>query len=669
MKVRQKLLIAPTVLLLCLVVMGLLGLIGMKSSTSSYNAQFTSFKNTSDVLQQMSLAHTSIYRMFTWIKNFDSVKIAQSAKNINSNIDEAQSRLKELSSGEQLSEDSRSQIGDIQTLLNEYRKQIKQSIDYIDIDINMGMTAMLEADKVFGELQNKLNLMLEREVKQAALNAEKSQSDFKQLLGAFIGVFLLAIFVGGGFSISIAAKFVNALKEAILSAQRISQGNLGEQIKVLEKDETGDLNIALGDMQNRLESILCEIGDCSRNMGQSSFQIAAISNEIADVTKQQENHSGEVMGAMRELHQISSNVKSQAADAASRSHQVETLARGGIENVRQNIKSMEETTQQVGRASLEIQELEQSALQIHNIVKTIKEIAGQTNLLALNAAIEAARAGEQGRGFAVVADEVRKLAERTTNSATEVGDIIGSLSGKVQQVAGTMDGVVKKVSSAQIEAENTAGAIEEMAGNVVETAHANQGIFNASQQQLDQFGLLQSTMENLFVILKESGEKVGTTATIGEDLRTVASRLNNIMSGFKFTGGIVIEAAQHEKRRAPRAQNSLRVKIKQGGKVTEAVSSDFSLTGMRIRLPKPANVHEQVELGIYLPNEDIEQYERQTPSHISARISWQREEKDGYLCGVEFTNLDESKRTMMKKCFEFFNKNAAFDPNQARLAS
>ena len=99
------------------------------------------------------------------------------------------------------------------------------------------------------------------------------------------------------------------------------------------------------------------------------------------------------------------------------------------------------------------------------------------------------------------------------------------------------------------------------------------------------------------------------------------------------------------------------------------MSSYFSLTGMRIRLPKPANVHEQVELGIYLPNEDIEQYERQTPSHISARISWQREEKDGYLCGVEFTNLDESKRTMMKKCFEFFNKNAAFNPNQARLAS
>ena len=196
--------------------------------------------------------------------------------------------------------------------------------------------------------------------------------------------------------------------------------------------------------------------------------------------------------------------------------------------------------------SAEIQELEQSAQQIHTIVNTIKEIAGQTNLLALNAAIEAARAGEQGRGFAVVADEVRKLAERTTGFAGEVGNIIGQLSGKVQQVTDTMDVVVQKVNVTEQEAGETAHTIEGMASNAVETSQANQGISGVSQRQLDQFALLESTLETLFSILKKSGTKVETTAAIGEDLRGVTGRLNAIMAGFKFTSGMVIQAAQHE---------------------------------------------------------------------------------------------------------------------------
>jgi methyl-accepting chemotaxis protein len=298
------------------------------------------------------------------------------------------------------------------------------------------------------------------------------------------------------------------------------------------------------------------------------------------------------------------------------------MAKEGIESVQQNIGSMEETTQQVSRASVEIQELEQSAQQIHNIVKTIKEIAGQTNLLALNAAIEAARAGEQGRGFAVVADEVRKLAERTTHSATEVGNIIGELSEKVQQVAATMDIVVQKVNVTQEEAGKTARTIEGMASNTVETAQANQGISTASQQQLDQFGLLQVTLETLFSILKESGSKVETTAAIGEDIRLVTGRLNKIMSEFTFNSEFVIESAQHEKRRAPRAEDSLRVKVSQRGNAMEGLSQDISLKGLRLKLSKPMNEQEQIDLFLYLPSDDLNQYQNQAPLPLNGKISW-----------------------------------------------
>ena len=512
-----------------------------------------------------------------------------------------------------------------------------------------------------GPMDEALDALIEMQQRDAQKAYEESNATFNNMRMLSIALALIGAALGGAVGFSIIRginRSVNELRGVMV--QMSSDGNLNARAKVYGREEIGQASTAFNGLIERFSGIMQEIEDCSRSMGQSSYQVATISNEIAEVSKQQESHSGEVISAMRQLHQISSNVQAQATEAAGRSRQVETLAREGIGNVHQNIGSMEETTRQVGRASLEIQELEQSAQQIHNIVKTIKDIAGQTNLLALNAAIEAARAGEQGRGFAVVADEVRKLAERTTHSATEVSDIIGKLSGMVQQVAATMDVVVQKVNVTREEAGKTAHTIEEMASNVVETAQANQGISGASQQQLDQFGLLQSTLETLFSILKESGTKVETTAIIGGDLRAVAGRMDSIMSGFTFTSGIVLEASQHEKRRAPRAQNSLLVKMQLDGRQIETVTSDFSMTGLGLRLPRAINEREQVELSVYLPNEDLKQYERQEPLCIKGRILWQRKDGDGYLCGVEFVSVDESKRTMIKKCFAFFNKNPEF---------
>ena len=493
------------------------------------------------------------------------------------------------------------------------------------------------------------------------ISLEKANSQTRQFVSMFAGLalllsipFLLVVFLFIRRSVS------RPLENAVAVAERVAEGRLDNAIRIASNDETGALLTALSKMQDKLHAVLKEVEDCGRNMGQSAFQVAAISNEISEVSKQQEGQSGQVTSAMQQVHQISSEVQVQAIDASDRSDQVEKLAREGIENVRQNIGSMEETSRQVSRASAEIEELEQFAQLIHSIVNVIKEIAEQTNLLALNAAIEAARAGESGRGFAVVADEVRKLAERTTRSATEVSGIIGQLSGKVQQVVTTMGVVVEKVQVTQEEARKTAAAMEGIAITAVDTAQANQKISSVSQQQVEQFELLRSTLETLFAVLRESGYKVKTTAAIGQDLRAVTARLNDIMSGFAFTGGLEIEAAQHEKRRVPRANNSLRVKVTQGDTTFEAVASDFSLRGVRLRLSQPVREREQLDLPIYLPNDDLGRYGRQEPLRVGGNIAWQRKDGENYQCGVEFQHLDEATLGAMKKCFEFYNKNAEF---------
>jgi len=328
--------------------------------------------------------------------------------------------------------------------------------------------------------------------------------------------------------------------------------------------------------------------------------------------------------------------------------------------VQRNISEMEGTAQEVNQAVQKISELEQSAGQIHEIITTIQTIAEQTNLLALNAAIEAARAGEQGRGFAVVADEVRKLAERTTRSAGEVSAIIGQLGGKVQEVTASMNVVVTKVHENQQVAGETATVIENMASEVAETASANDGISGASGEQISNVNLLQETLLQLFATLSESSAKVETTAAIGDNLHKVTGKLNQLMAGFTFESVQVIEPAQNEKRTYPRATNGLLVEGRQGDKLFECTTLDFSLAGMRLLLSEKLEESRLVDLSVHLPQDEREKYEGQSPLKLRGRISWQRSDGGKNQCGIAFEGMSDEANRKLRDCFKYYNKTPEF---------
>jgi len=458
----------------------------------------------------------------------------------------------------------------------------------------------------------------------------------------------------------LANMFVRPLVALVHSLEAVEKGDLTKEVADTSRDEIGMLGHGFNEVLAKLNNIMREIDESGKKMGQSAYQIKTISRDINEVSKKEQTRSADVNAATSELNNISIAVQAQTNIAAEQAKLLEARGNEGISTVQRNIDEMKETVLEVGKTSNEIAELSESANQIHHIIATIREIADQTNLLALNAAIEAARAGEQGRGFAVVADEVRKLAERTTQSAVEVSNIIGKLSEKVGHSTDAMKVVVSKVHGNQQVAAETAQVIESMVEGITKTAKANQGISEASYRQIDQLKQLQSTLDELFLTLTESSTKVDTTAIIGDNLFEITENLNALMAGFVFEREIKIDPKQHVNRLAPRADNNLLVRISQNNLASEAVSLDFSLTGMRLALPVCFNKNLPLDLGILLPDNDLERYSRQTPLRATGEIAWQRQEGERYLYGIQFADMDAVTRDKLKDCFAFFNKSPVF---------
>ncbi|ADE12263.1 methyl-accepting chemotaxis protein [Sideroxydans lithotrophicus] len=458
----------------------------------------------------------------------------------------------------------------------------------------------------------------------------------------------------------VANLFVKPIQALCHALKAVEAGDLTREVEHRSRDEIGELEKSFNDVLSKLNHIMREVDESGKEMEQSAFQIAKISHEIAEVGRKEQSRSDEVNDATRQLHQISESVQEQATKATLRARETEAKAREGIDTVKKSISEMEDTVQQVNLAAVKIAELEKSATQIHDIITTIQDIAGQTNLLALNAAIEAARAGEQGRGFAVVADEVRKLAERTTLSADEISQIIGRLGGQVHEVTDSMNVVVGKVHDNQKLAGETATVIERISVDIEETASANSGISEASGKQIGNVDVLRMTLEELFATLHESSEKVETTAIIGDGLHKVTGKLNQLMTGFNFDHVQPVPIEHHEKRAAPRAANRLLVHVTQGDTSMECCSLDFSMTGIRLQMNKALERNRPIEMKLYLPQEDLRQYQSQQPVKLRGRINWQRVEEDKHICGVAFEQVPDDVSRRMRESFKYYNKQPEF---------
>jgi methyl-accepting chemotaxis protein len=527
-------------------------------------------------------------------------------------------------------------------------------------------TIMVNRWEGYGELKKLINIARDHHVSAEVilelnnrLNAYVTASIWQSAM-EFAILFLI---------ISMLAKlFTRPIKNLCRALAGIEKGDLRHAVENRSLDEIGILERSFNAMLSNLTSVIRNIDDNSKQMAQSAYQVATISHEIADVSKNEQSRSDEVSNATSRLRDISGSVDQIAEEAHVHALETEKCAREGIVTVQRNIEEMDNTVKEVNRAAQEMTELKDAAQQIYNIIGTIRTIAEQTNLLALNAAIEAARAGEAGKGFAVVADEVRGLAVRTTDSTAQISTIINELKTRMERTAETMGAVVNGVNHSQETARDTSGVIEQIVREITVSAQANTRISAASREQMANFSVLQTSLDRLFATFGENSTKVETTATIGDDLYRVSESLKSLLSRFKFENRAGLDSDQHGQRSSPRVQGHLRVHGVQKSRAFESICRDFSMTGMQLRTNAPLDEKEKLTLLIFLPYDNLADYGSQKPLKLAARVMWQTPSDSGYSCGVKFDELNSAQQQQLRACFRYFNKQAEFDKQRANSA-
>ena len=332
----------------------------------------------------------------------------------------------------------------------------------------------------------------------------------------------------------ISANISQSLTKLITIANRIAGGDLTLQTLATSNDEIGQLTQAMDKMREHLLDLISKISFTTDQLSSTADEIAAVTLQTSTSIKQQQQETELVASAMNEMTVTVQSVANNIANTARAADMANTETTSGSQVVGQTVEQIQELSSQIGNTANVVNQLESNSIQISKVLDVIKSIAEQTNLLALNAAIEAARAGEQGRGFAVVADEVRTLASRTQESTEEINKMISQLQSGSKMAVVAMNQSLEQTELAVNQANIAGETLRSISDSVAQINNMSTEIASAAVQQGVVAEDINNNLSHINNMSIQAAEGAAQASAVTTKLTSMASELQAIVIQFKI---------------------------------------------------------------------------------------------------------------------------------------
>jgi methyl-accepting chemotaxis protein len=350
-------------------------------------------------------------------------------------------------------------------------------------------------------------------------------------IGAIAAAVILAFFL---VTWLIQRSIVSPARHIAEDLGRLADGDFTGGTEYRSGDEVGSIAESARTIRSKLGPALAEIGEASEQVAAAAQELSAVAEETRTGVQRQQGDTDQVAAAMTQMSQAVQEVARNAADASERTVGADEQTTAGRDVVAANHEKVSELADGLEQATGVMKELESRSVAIGKVLDVIGGVAEQTNLLALNAAIEAARAGEQGRGFAVVADEVRALARQVHQSTQEIHQIVEGVQTSSTEAADAMSRSRERALAALEHAEQAATSLEGIAGGIGDIRDMNAFIASAAEEQSSAAEEINRNVTSISDVSQGTAAGAEQTASSGETLAQLAERLKGLMSQFRY---------------------------------------------------------------------------------------------------------------------------------------